>query len=727
MIALLLNHLWQSSLFVGGAGLMALALHRNGAGVRFWLWFAASIKFLIPFAALTALGAYFLTPMLPAVSAPSVMRVEPFAKPFSAPAIVPVTARLAAEPSVRPVPAALPVQSTPPVRSAQPTPTTIHLDLGSALLALWLAGFLMLVFRWLVRWSRVRVLLREAIELQIDAPIAVKFSASRLEPGLVGILSPVILLPQGIEQQLSPAELKAVLAHELCHWRRRDNLLAAVHMLVEALFWFFPLVWWLGARLNAERERACDESVLADGNDPQIYAEGILKVCRAYLQSPLACVAGVSGGLKKRIQTIAENRLVLRLNTARKFVLSASAAAALALPLALGLLASPVARMQAKAAQILSPVKTAEENAALPSETSVAALPALPENPAATQTLPTPQAPATDANAAAPPTLPDATPAPEPATASNDPPQPQSSGAPATVMARNDPPPTPQAAAQNSVAQALAARNDVAVIPVSVAPDGRLQMQVTLQGHVIDAELDTSSARTVMRRDIAERSIGLKPDTPDMTPVAGLEDGRHMQVYVHTFPQLTFAGGGVTAVNVPVLIQDYSMTPAIGRHTALGTRGDFERIPDLIIGMDVLGQLHMDVALEQGRAYVMPAQPQPDTAAAMASAAQAGVPDAAQPIAAKLTTDQLRFQQTVEARTACTNKDQGPDSPDYLGCVNGYLQDHYGWRIVARRDGSLRAAGAAYPGGGSAGSIGGHDFNPSPPAYVPNTGGIQPR
>ncbi|MGZ5929486.1 MAG: M56 family metallopeptidase, partial [Rhizomicrobium sp.] len=336
MIVLLLNHLWQSSLFVGGAGLMALALSRNGANVRFWLWFAASIKFLIPFAALTALGAYFLTPMLPTVSAPSVMRVEPFAKPFSAPAIVPVTVRLAAEPSVRP---ALPVQSTPPVRSAQPTPPTIHLDLGSALLALWATGFLMLALRWLVRWSRVRALLREAVDVQVDAPIAVKFSASRLEPGLVGILNPVILLPQGIEQQLSPVELKAVLAHELCHWRRRDNLLAAIHMLVEALFWFFPLVWWLGARLNAERERACDESVLADGNDPQIYAEGILKVCRAYLQSPLACVAGVSGGLKKRIQTIAENRLVLRLNTARKFVLSASAAAALALPLALGLLA----------------------------------------------------------------------------------------------------------------------------------------------------------------------------------------------------------------------------------------------------------------------------------------------------------------------------------------------------------------------------------------------------
>ncbi len=737
MIALLLNHLWQSSLFAGGAGLMALALRRNGATVRFWLWFAASIKFLIPFAALTALSAMVLTPVLPTLSAPSVARIEPLAKPFSVTTTVPLTIRLAAEPSLLPAPpvrAAEAVRSAPPaVQPARSAPSAFHFDLGSALLALWAAGFLMLVFRWIVRWSRVRALLRDAVAMPVQAPVAVKFSASRLEPGLVGIFNPVILLPQGIEQQLSPVELKAVLAHELCHWRRRDNLLAAIHMLVEALFWFFPLVWWLGARLNAERERACDESVLADGNDPQIYAEGILKVCRAYLQSPLACVAGVSGaGLKKRIDAIMENRLVLRLNAARKFVLSAAAAVALALPLALGLLAVPVVQLQAKAAQILSPIKTAQRESEQAPETARAVLPAspAPENPAMPQT----QGAATTSADAAPPAAapqspPDAAAAPAAASTPNDTPQPQSKDAPAAMMARNDPPPALQAAAQTSVAQALAARNDVAVIPVTSAPDGRLQMQVTIQGHVINAELDTSSARTVMRRDIAERTIGLRPDTPDMTPVSGLEDGRHMQVYVHTFPQLAFAGGGVTAVNVPVLIQNYSMLPANDRHTALGTRGDFERIPDLVVGMDVLGQLHMDVALAEGRAYVTSARPAPDAApaTAIASAQQPRAPDAAQPVTGKLTTDQLRFQQTVEARTACTDQNAAPGSADYLGCVNGYLQAHYGWRLVTRFDGSLRAASVAYPGGNTAGSIGGHDFNPSPPGYVPNTGSSQPR
>jgi hypothetical protein len=212
------------------------------------------------------------------------------------------------------------------------------------LLAVWALGFAAIALRWLMRWMRLRALLREAVDAGIAAPVAVKFSSSRLEPGLVGILKPVILLPQGIAGQLTAEELTAILAHELCHWRRRDNLLAAIHMAVEAIFWFFPLVWWLGARLNAERERACDESVLATGNDPEVYAGSILKVCRAYLQSPIACVSGVSGaGLKQRMDMIIENRIAARLHVGMKTLLAAGAAAAVTAPLALGLILPSIA------------------------------------------------------------------------------------------------------------------------------------------------------------------------------------------------------------------------------------------------------------------------------------------------------------------------------------------------------------------------------------------------
>jgi beta-lactamase regulating signal transducer with metallopeptidase domain len=325
MLGAVLDHLWQSTLFLAGAGLFTLLLRNNSAHVRFWVWFAASLKFLVPFSALTALARTLLLPVAPQLSAPSLFLMQPAAQPFSAPSPI------------------LPIQAAAETNLTEPNLSILLLlmwGLGSAAISVW----------WLVRWFHVRGLLHGAVDLPMQAPVAIKVAASSIEPGLVGIWRPVILLPQGICEHLSGAELNAVVAHEVCHFRRGDNLLAAVHMLVEALFWFYPPVWWLGARLNAERERACDESVLASGNPPQVYAESILKVCRVYLQSPLSCISGISSArLKKRMETIVENKLASRLNGLKTALLGTSAALAIVVPLAVGCVASPMALEQAAA------------------------------------------------------------------------------------------------------------------------------------------------------------------------------------------------------------------------------------------------------------------------------------------------------------------------------------------------------------------------------------------
>ncbi len=131
--------------------------------------------------------------------------------------------------------------------------------------------------------------MRRARPVDMDAPIRVLSCESSLEPGVFGVFRPVLLLPAGIAHRLEPAHLRAIVAHELCHVRRRDNLAAALHMLVEALFWFHPLVWWVGARMVEERERACDEEVLRLGNQPRVYAESILKTCQFF--------CGIAAGL----------------------------------------------------------------------------------------------------------------------------------------------------------------------------------------------------------------------------------------------------------------------------------------------------------------------------------------------------------------------------------------------------------------------------------------------
>src|SRR6185295_14490363 len=101
---------------------------------------------------------------------------------------------------------------------------------------------------------------------------------------------------------------------------------SAIHMVVEAAFWFHPLVWFVGARLVDERERACDEHVLRVCGEPRTYAESILSVCKIYVESPVICVSGVSGSdLKKRIEAIMINRIGLQLNLFGKTALTLAA------------------------------------------------------------------------------------------------------------------------------------------------------------------------------------------------------------------------------------------------------------------------------------------------------------------------------------------------------------------------------------------------------------------
>lgn len=154
----------------------------------------------------------------------------------------------------------------------------------------------------------------------------------------------------------------------------------------------------------------------------------------------------------------------------------------------------------------------------------------------------------------------------------------------------------------------------VAVIPVTLAGDGRFQAQASVKGHIIKVEFDTSAARTVMRHDIADRFVDLTADTAAMTLVSGLKDGDGMQVYVHTFPAIFFPGG-ITAYNVPTLILTNSMTHDEPTHTMF-------RIPqrlrpaDLAIGMDVLQHLRMYFVLNEGKIYATAVEPKTDSKAA---------------------------------------------------------------------------------------------------------------
>ena len=314
----MIDHLWQSTLFALVIAALVPLFRRQSAALRFWLWFAASIKFLIPLSALVKLGGY-----LPALPAPAHALIAPASKSFSAPLLI-----------------------APP---ADVLPT------AEIVLAVWALGALCVTGLWLMRWRNLREILRGAGDMDLATPVPVKLVASYLEPGLVGIFRPVILMPRGVAEKLSSAELKAVLAHEVSHHNRRDNLLATAQMAVEMLFWFHPLVWWIGSKLVTERERACDEAVL-ESNAPRVYAEGILKICRFHLQPTLACASGMAGGdLKARVTSIMADERRQSLDGQRILLLGALASVTVMLPLLAGAPGSaPVNRLARHMAQVLT-------------------------------------------------------------------------------------------------------------------------------------------------------------------------------------------------------------------------------------------------------------------------------------------------------------------------------------------------------------------------------------
>ena len=348
----LANHLWQSTLVAAAAGVLTLALRQHHARARYWLWLAASAKFLIPFSLLVRLGAYFAWQWpAPPTGTGLYFAIEEVSQPFSSIGVRATTAHSAA--------------------AAAPTLP----NLMPALLAIWLLGFIAVLLMWIIRWRRISAAMKTATPLSdgrevgalrrmeriagIRKPIEFLLSRASLEPGIFGIARPTLIWPEGISGHLQDPHLEAVLAHEVWHVRCRDNLFAALQMLVEAVFWFYPLVWWLGSRLVEERERSCDEEVVALGSDRQVYAESILKVCEFCLGSPLPCVAGVTGAdLKKRMVHIMTDRILHKLDFARKALLALAASLAIAIPVTFGLFSATPSRaqQQAESAGSLAPV-----------------------------------------------------------------------------------------------------------------------------------------------------------------------------------------------------------------------------------------------------------------------------------------------------------------------------------------------------------------------------------
>src|SRR5215471_8471730 len=140
----LANHLWQSTIIVGVCAVLAFVLRNNSARFRYGLWFAAAMKFLIPFSLFVSIGHQFQWRTPPAITQPPIAVVSEISMPFAAPA--------------RPV-AVIPSAAA----KANPMPVI--------LLSIWLCGCAVSVSFWIRSWLRVSAMLKTASAVPLGLPL----------------------------------------------------------------------------------------------------------------------------------------------------------------------------------------------------------------------------------------------------------------------------------------------------------------------------------------------------------------------------------------------------------------------------------------------------------------------------------------------------------------------------------------------------------------------------
>jgi hypothetical protein len=131
-------------------------------------------------------------------------------------------------------------------------------------------------------------------------------SALFLVPGSVGCFQARIFLPRAW-RDWDAAKLRAVLAHERAHIRRRDWLIRVASHVNVCIFWFHPLAWWMERELARLAEEACDDVALSEMEDREEYAAALVDIAHA--------AAADGGVLNWRVISMAkESNVIARVN-----------------------------------------------------------------------------------------------------------------------------------------------------------------------------------------------------------------------------------------------------------------------------------------------------------------------------------------------------------------------------------------------------------------------------
>lgn len=190
---------------------------------------------------------------------------------------------------------------------------------------LWLIGVVFLSIRFLINLLYIHQLktykikpasiewegrLRTIAEkINIHRQIKLVESALVQVPTVVGWLKPVILFPLGMFTALPPHEIESILSHELAHIRRNDFIINILQSIVEILFFYHPVVWYISKHIENERENCCDDIAIAVTGDSLTYIKALTNLASVKINTltPALAVTGKNGSLLQRISRIAHN------------------------------------------------------------------------------------------------------------------------------------------------------------------------------------------------------------------------------------------------------------------------------------------------------------------------------------------------------------------------------------------------------------------------------------
>ncbi len=108
----------------------------------------------------------------------------------------------------------------------------------------------------------------------------------------------------------TPECRKMIIQHEIAHIKRRDGLVQFFQLLVQALYFFHPLVWLLSKYINEYREMACDDaSIISDEGCPIQYSKYLVEISENVILTQFSNTP-VSALIKQKNKLL--NRLIYR-------------------------------------------------------------------------------------------------------------------------------------------------------------------------------------------------------------------------------------------------------------------------------------------------------------------------------------------------------------------------------------------------------------------------------